>query len=291
MVEAEIGNKEYTIVYRGRTLAVGLYDCRQKNEAEGGEQTTRSHNINFPHTGIYEKQVGRRSFLVDTHHAVFFNAGEPYRTRHPHGTCDRGAYLKIAPALLVGLLSDLDPALGEDPRRPFPLTHSLVEPRSFLDQHLLVNDLLAGTVADPLEAEERILSVVRDVLTQMNAFREVRRRAPERPGADDPRDLVQGLIAILGQRFTEQLGLDQLAELTGYSTHHLCRVFRRVTGTTIHSYRDRLRLHEALLRLLDGDTGTDLTSLALELGYSSHSHFSTRFRAAFHVTPSAVRRL
>jgi AraC-like DNA-binding protein len=33
-----------------------------------------------------------------------------------------------------------------------------------------------------------------------------------------------------------------------------------------------------------------LTEVALDLGYSSHSHFSAAFRALFGVTPSSVRR-
>jgi len=34
----------------------------------------------------------------------------------------------------------------------------------------------------------------------------------------------------------------------------------------------------------------DITDLALELGYSSHSHFTAAFRSALGVTPSDYRR-
>lgn len=68
----------------------------------------------------------------------------------------------------------------------------------------------------------------------------------------------------------------------------LCRAFRKWTGTTLHAYRDQLRLRAALEHL--ASPGTDLTDLALSLGYSSHSHFSANFRAAFGMTPSDARR-
>ena len=49
-----------------------------------------------------------------------------------------------------------------------------------------------------------------------------------------------------------------------------------------------MRLRTALERA--ADPGADLTDLALDLGYSSHSHFTAAFRKAFGVTPSAFRR-
>jgi AraC family transcriptional regulator len=67
----------------------------------------------------------------------------------------------------------------------------------------------------------------------------------------------------------------------------LCRIFRRETGVTIHEYRTRLRLRRAVASFRDGDV--DLLALALDLGYSSHSHFTSSFRSEFGETPSAIR--
>ncbi len=55
----------------------------------------------------------------------------------------------------------------------------------------------------------------------------------------------------------------------------------------LHRYLTQLRLSRALSELPHAD---DLTELALELGFSSHSHFSARFRQAFGLTPSEFRR-
>jgi AraC-like DNA-binding protein len=74
-----------------------------------------------------------------------------------------------------------------------------------------------------------------------------------------------------------------------YSPYHLARLFRREVGVPIHQYVNRLRLAAALERLADGVA--DPTELALDLGYSSHSHFSDYFRRAFGTSPSAFRRL
>jgi AraC family transcriptional regulator len=71
------------------------------------------------------------------------------------------------------------------------------------------------------------------------------------------------------------------------SVFHLCRTFRAVTGQTIHAYRTQLRLRAALERV---EYASDLSAVALDLGFSSHSHFTAAFRRAFGVTPSGVRR-
>jgi len=68
---------------------------------------------------------------------------------------------------------------------------------------------------------------------------------------------------------------------------HLARMFRSRTGFSLHAYRNQLRLRAALERLRD--PGVDLIDIALDLGFSSHSHFTETFRRSFGKTPSAVR--
>ena len=57
-------------------------------------------------------------------------------------------------------------------------------------------------------------------------------------------------------------------------------------GAPLYRYQLRLRLARALDLLGDHD---DLTALGLELGFSSHSHFSAAFREAYGRSPSAFR--
>ena len=68
---------------------------------------------------------------------------------------------------------------------------------------------------------------------------------------------------------------------------HLARVFKARTGFSLHAYRNQLRLRAALERL--AEPGVDLIDIALDLGFSSHSHFTETFRRSFGKTPSAVR--
>lgn len=79
---------------------------------------------------------------------------------------------------------------------------------------------------------------------------------------------------------------DVAAEL-GVSPFHLARVFRAETGTTVHQYLLRIRMKQALSRLHAGEP--HLSRLALDLGFSSHSHFTETFRRHFGESPARLR--
>jgi AraC-like DNA-binding protein len=88
---------------------------------------------------------------------------------------------------------------------------------------------------------------------------------------------------VLVRKSCQKLSLSELARAVFSSPFHLARVFRRETGTSLHGYQTRLRLSVALERLADG--ASDLTTLALDLGFASHAHFTDAFRRGFHPFP------
>jgi AraC-like DNA-binding protein len=83
--------------------------------------------------------------------------------------------------------------------------------------------------------------------------------------------------------------LPNLANALGMSTFHFARTFRAETGLSVHQYLLRLRMACALRRLSCRDT--ELSRLALDLGFSSHSHFTATFHREFGVNPAHVRNL
>lgn len=114
--------------------------------------------------------------------------------------------------------------------------------------------------------------------------------APGEPGEPDPKAvLARRARELLGRTYGETLPVGRIAASLGCSEGHLSRTFKRRTGMTLLGYRHGLRLSAALDRLeTDGD---DLAALACDLGYASHSHFTTRFERTFGLTPSVYRAL
>jgi AraC family transcriptional regulator len=84
------------------------------------------------------------------------------------------------------------------------------------------------------------------------------------------------------------LSLCALAKESGYSKVHFSRMFQAATGQTPHNYVLRLRVERA--RELLTTSSWSLTEIALECGFSSHSHMTRVFHQFLGVTPSAYRR-
>ena len=72
---------------------------------------------------------------------------------------------------------------------------------------------------------------------------------------------------------------DGLAEMNGQAADH--------EAMPLYRYQLHLRLARALDLLGQYD---DLTALGLDLGFSSHSHFSSAFRQAYGRTPAEFQR-
>jgi AraC family transcriptional regulator len=97
------------------------------------------------------------------------------------------------------------------------------------------------------------------------------------------RELAEAAKAIIARSFAQPLSLARLASRLRTSPYHLARVFRAETGFIVDGYQRSLRVRTALERLPSYPEG--LTTLALELGFSSHSHFTETFRREFGVRP------
>jgi AraC family transcriptional regulator len=103
------------------------------------------------------------------------------------------------------------------------------------------------------------------------------------------RDLAAALAHELRLGFSDNATLSELADRTGYSLFHACRVFRATTGYTIHGYRRELRLRHALAALVDGSE--PLAAIAARVGFASQSHLTNLFRDRFGITPAKARTL
>jgi AraC-like DNA-binding protein len=99
-------------------------------------------------------------------------------------------------------------------------------------------------------------------------------------------ELARRAREVLVRRAPEGISLGEIARELGRSHYHVCRVFKAEAGIATHQYLHRVRIREALHRIGDGEE--DLLALALDLGYSSHSHFTRFFHRLVGAPPSQV---
>ena len=87
----------------------------------------------------------------------------------------------------------------------------------------------------------------------------------------------------------QPIKLRELAALAGISARHFERAFRQSTGSSPHAYVTDRRLHGAR-DLLISQLELPIEQIALRLGFSSSSHFSSAFRRQTGLTPTEFRK-
>jgi AraC family transcriptional regulator len=87
----------------------------------------------------------------------------------------------------------------------------------------------------------------------------------------------------------QPIKLRELAALAGISARHFERAFRQSTGSSPHAYVMDGRLHRAR-DLLINQPELPIEQIALRLGFSSSSHFSSAFRRQTGLTPTDFRK-
>ena len=121
-------------------------------------------------------------------------------------------------------------------------------------------------------------SFVRALIRQ--AFHKSERLAPTR------------LLAIrshVEQHFAEQLHLEDLAKLAGWSEPHLCTEFRRFFGIPVIQFVQQLRMSHATYLL--SDQNRRIGEIADAVGYSDIYTFSKMFKRYTGISPRKYREL
>jgi AraC family transcriptional regulator len=288
-------------LYESPLISVSDYRCQAGCGAPGDEEQPGANQIVLLRYGAFIKHFGRRSVTADVNQAVFFSKESTYRISHPADCGDRGTIFAASAPVLNDIVRDLDPTIDDHPERPFPFVTGPCASGAFWRHRELARRLGAwednqtGSLMappDPLWVEATALQIIVDALEpafarQWPATHSVKGRRKNTEA--DHAYHVEAARTYLVSRMSERVTLYDVARAVGASPFHLARLFRRRTGSPLHRYLMCLRLRASLERLADGTN--DLTALALELGFSSHSHFSDSFRREFGVAPSDLRRV
>jgi len=278
----------FQALHHSPIVRVREYTCTARRSGPGAEEHSDSNNIVLMRHGAFCKHFGRRTTTADVNQAVFFSKESTYRVSHPADCGDRGTVFVVAPRVLNDIVRELDPAVDDRPDRPFPFVTGPCDTSAYWRHRELVQRLeaAANQPLEPIWADVTALQLVADVLE--SAFERHRPSRKRRCATEnDHAERVEAAKTYLASRLGERITLDEVARAVHVSPFHFARMFQERAGVPVHRYLTRLRLRAALDRLIGG--ASDLTALALDLGFSSHSHFTDAFRGEFGRAPSAVR--
>jgi AraC-like DNA-binding protein len=258
------------------TVAVWDVVCPGACKHESAEELATSTHLVFPYRGVYVHHVGRAESVAEANQVIFLNEDEPYRATHPVDGGDSSLSIGVSAETLFELAPK--EYLRAKGQAAFNRSRLRVGADSQTLTALLRHSLNRGAI-ETLEAESLTITLLRRALGERTS-----RTATASPGRQKLVDRAKLVLASdLGRRWT----LAEIATEVGGSPVYLTQMFQQFEGIPLYRYQLRLRLARALDLLGDYD---NLTSLALELGFSSHSHFSSAFKQAYGQTPSAFQR-
>jgi AraC family transcriptional regulator len=261
-------------LFESSLVELFTFRCLEDSSVMRGEREHLQQSFGMAFRGASQLASGAHVVQQDPGSAVWHQVGQGYRPRHPWGCGCHGIKIRFA----AGLAEELN-----FPSRACSLRSFQVPPASLLAARRLVAGILHGGLEDSLAIEEALVRIAGDVLARVPLP-----SAASRGGTAELHDrCVARARGYLQENFRERVRLAQLARAACASPDHLTRIFRRQTGVTLYQYLLRLRLAAGLDALAAG--ADDLTHLALDLGFASHSHFTLAFRRRFGTTPAAAR--
>ena len=257
------------------TVAIRDVYCQGSCRHQSAEECTATTELVFPYRGVFVRHVGSEQSVAEANQVLFFNAAEGYRVSHPVPGGDASLSVGISEALLRELAPSA--LLCDGAMLAFRQQRLRIDPRAQVLVALLRHSL-REKVAEPLEAESLALTLVQRTLGP---------RTTHAAGASVGRQrLVDRVKLVLAGDLARRWTLADIAAEVRGSPVYLTQVFQQVEGVPLYRYHLRLRLALSLDLLAEYD---DLTALSLDLGFSSHSHFSASFREAYGRSPSEFR--
>jgi len=259
------------------TVTIRDVCCEGRCRHRSAEESTPATELVFPYRGVYVRHVGNDQAVAEANQVLFFNAGEGYRVSHPVSGGDACLSLSISEPLLRELAPRT--LLGDGSRLAFRPQRLRIDARAQALVAVLRHSLRQN-IAGPLEAESLALTLAQRALGP---------RTTHAAGASLGRQrLVDRVKLVLASDPARRWTLAEIAAEVRGSPVYLTQVFQQVEGLPLYRYQLRLRLARALDLLAQYD---DLTALSLDLGFSSHSHFSAAFRQVHGRSPSEFKQL
>jgi AraC-like DNA-binding protein len=266
--------------YADERFAVADWRCNGTGSvAPPADEFTRHFEINLHRRGWHIRSVARQRYFIDPLHHSLWPADSGFRLSSNAAHPQAATLLFVTHALMEESLATIDGAGAVALRR------LRTAPAHWRSSELTACHarLLATQPEDRLALEEYSLALIRRVVAEAAGAGEarVRSHSSRRVAA------VDTARSYILSRYREALSLSSIAGASGLAPSTLCESFPCVVGIPVWRYVQRLRLQDAALAL--GEGVADLSRLALDLGFSSHSHFAQAFRAHFGVTPSQFR--
>ncbi len=136
-------------------------------------------------------------------------------------------------------------------------------------------------------------SVLLSEVNQAQSYGTLKRRVSERLselidrfGGANKDTVLKQMIDFIRRNYSENLKLEVLAEMFGYNSGYLGKLFKNYTGEYFNAFVDKVRVEKAKELLAQG---LKVHQVAAKVGYSNADYFHSKFRKYVGTSPSAYR--
>ncbi|PWT94017.1 MAG: hypothetical protein C5B54_00745 [Acidobacteria bacterium] len=262
-----------TEYYRSDLLRVRYVACRSAGRGLSEIEETENDTLIFPLRGAFIEHFSRNhEILAEPNIALLVRAASFSRVSHPVSSQDDSLVIDFSSTFFRDIAERSDSA-------HISSGHSVLNPAMMAARNLIWNRFRRGFI-HPLEVEETATALLSYSLRFTQRIRGFRRSSKM------PRQIEAAKVVLLSHP-ERNWKLSELAHALECSPYYLTRMFRWCVGIPLHRYQLNTRFARAVDLLLDSDE--DLATIAIHLGFSSHSHFTASFHQAVGFTPTELR--
>lgn len=263
---------ERTEYYRSPLLSLRYVRCRSAEKRMSSIEESEANTLVLPLRGVFVEHFSSgRQVVAEPNIGLICPRGTSSRVSHPVDSQDD--------CLAIDYSSECFSEMAGSAARVAGM-YRLLSPSMMAARNLLWHRL-ARDIADALEIEEIAVGILSYCAQSLCLDSSYSRRNAKM------RELVETAKVVLVSHPEKSWSLASLATALGCSPFHLTRMFRTYIGVPLHRYQMHTRLARAFDLLFETDL--DLTSIALEAGFNSHSHFTSLFRRWIGFTPRQIR--
>lgn len=109
----------------------------------------------------------------------------------------------------------------------------------------------------------------------------------QKTNRDFESEIIQKAVIYINAHFRENPKMREMAELCHLNENYFCRIFKKCVGMNYKEYVKKLKLDYALRLIMN--TSLPITTIAINCGYDTQSHFNREFKSHFQKSPTHFR--
>ncbi|MCG7199867.1 AraC family transcriptional regulator [Marinobacter pelagius] len=159
------------------------------------------------------------------------------------------------------------------------LSTAMISDPIWFERYCKLAECLLEPENELLEKQSQVVEFLSDLMHEL--ARQPVTTAPKTP------EILTDLALYLDEHAADDVSLDILCELSGFSPGHLIRAFKQHFGLTPHAYLVNRRVQLGRQQLKNG---TAIAEAALNAGFADQPHFQRAFKRLMAATPNQYRR-